>query len=236
MVVALIALAVALGGTSYAATQLPRNSVTTKQLKNNSVTSAKVKDRSLRSRDFAAGQLPAGERGPAGPTGPQGERGPAGSPDTSNFFTKSESDARFLASGGTAANSNQLEGLGSDEFVQGSGRRTFSNFLATPGNSTSEAIPVMGFIDMACNGGATAATVRIRAATGVNLGVITDDGVGGVTREFVTGGTQSLPVTYTPDGHVTWYVTVANERRQIDAWVAAAGTGCLADTVSDSAR
>ena len=71
-VIALIALAVAVGGTSYAATSLPRNSVGTKQLKKSAVTSAKVKDASLLKRDFKAGQLPAGPAGSAGPTGPAG--------------------------------------------------------------------------------------------------------------------------------------------------------------------
>src|SRR5262245_6868265 len=42
MVVACIALAVALGGTSYAAIKLPRNSVGTKQLRNNAVSTAKL--------------------------------------------------------------------------------------------------------------------------------------------------------------------------------------------------
>jgi hypothetical protein len=60
LVVACVALAVALGGTSYAALRLPRNSVTTVQ----------VKDFSLLSRDFKKGQLPAGPQGPAGPPGP----------------------------------------------------------------------------------------------------------------------------------------------------------------------
>jgi hypothetical protein len=45
LVVSLIALFVALGGTSYAAiTTLPANSVGTKQLKNNAVTGSKLKD------------------------------------------------------------------------------------------------------------------------------------------------------------------------------------------------
>ena len=45
MVISLIALFVALGGTSYAAvTALPSNSVGTSQLKNNAVTKAKIKD------------------------------------------------------------------------------------------------------------------------------------------------------------------------------------------------
>jgi hypothetical protein len=42
-VIALLALFVALGGTTYAATSLPKNSVGTKQLKKNAVTSKKIK-------------------------------------------------------------------------------------------------------------------------------------------------------------------------------------------------
>jgi hypothetical protein len=81
LIVSIVALVVALGGTGYAAIKLPRNSVGAAQLKRNAVTSAKVKDRSLRARDFAAGQLPAGApgaTGPQGPIGPQGLPGPKG--------------------------------------------------------------------------------------------------------------------------------------------------------------
>ena len=49
MVVACIALTVALGGTSYAAIKLPRNSVGAKQLKRNAVTSPKVKNNAITS-------------------------------------------------------------------------------------------------------------------------------------------------------------------------------------------
>jgi hypothetical protein len=70
MVIACLALAVALGGTSYAATVLPRNSVGTVQLKNDAITAAKVKNFSLVRQDFRPGQLPVGPRGPAGPAGP----------------------------------------------------------------------------------------------------------------------------------------------------------------------
>ncbi|HZQ63938.1 MAG TPA: hypothetical protein VFA66_01765 [Gaiellaceae bacterium] len=78
MIVACLALAVALAGTSYAATALPRNSVGVLQLKNNSVTAAKVKNGTLLRADFKSGQLPVGPRGPAGPPGPAGPAGPAG--------------------------------------------------------------------------------------------------------------------------------------------------------------
>lgn len=62
MAVACLALLVGLAGTGYAATRLPKNSVTTVQ----------VKDFSLLSRDFKRGQIPAGKQGPPGPAGPAG--------------------------------------------------------------------------------------------------------------------------------------------------------------------
>jgi len=84
MIVALLALLVALGGTSYAAFKLPKNSVGGKQLKKNSVTSAKVKNHSLKGTDFANGSLPAGPKGATGATGPQGPKGDSGN---TNAFT-----------------------------------------------------------------------------------------------------------------------------------------------------
>lgn len=80
-VIATIALLVALAGTGYAATSLPKNSVGARQLQNNSVTTSKVKNHSLLKLDFAAGQVPTGPRGPVGPPGPPGStgsRGPTG--------------------------------------------------------------------------------------------------------------------------------------------------------------
>jgi hypothetical protein len=73
-----LALMVALGGTSYAAVALPKNSVGNKQLKTNAVTSSEVKDRTLRSKDFRAGELPAGPRGFAGAPGPKADTGATG--------------------------------------------------------------------------------------------------------------------------------------------------------------
>ena len=87
MIVACASLIVALGGVSYAAAVLPKNSVGTAQLqknavssaklKRNAVTEAKVKDGSLLAADFKAGQLAAGPQGPKGDTGPKGDPGPA---------------------------------------------------------------------------------------------------------------------------------------------------------------
>jgi hypothetical protein len=83
LVIAVAALVVALGGTSYAALHLGAGSVGAKQLKRNSVRSSKVANGSLLARDFKAGQLPAAKRGtpgPAGAQGPQGDQGAAGQP------------------------------------------------------------------------------------------------------------------------------------------------------------
>jgi hypothetical protein len=82
-VVATMALFVALGGSSYAALNLPKNSVGSAQLKPNSVTSAKVKRGSLTASDlktdsFRGRRGATGKTGPTGLTGPTGPRGPAG--------------------------------------------------------------------------------------------------------------------------------------------------------------
>jgi hypothetical protein len=107
-VISTVALIVALGGTSYAAITLPKNSVGSKQIKKNAVTSAKVKNSSLTGSDvknssltgsdvkngsltgsdvkngsltgakLAPGSVPAGPAGPQGPAGPKGDTGPKG--------------------------------------------------------------------------------------------------------------------------------------------------------------
>ena len=84
-VIASLALFIALGGISWAAVALPKNSVGTTQLKKNAVTGAKlgrdavtgakVRNGSLLASDFKAGQVPSG---PAGAQGPKGDTGPPG--------------------------------------------------------------------------------------------------------------------------------------------------------------
>jgi hypothetical protein len=68
-----LALFVALGGTSYAASQLPKNSVGSRQIKANAVTSPKVKNGSLSSKDFSKSAKAA----LTGATGAKGDPGPS---------------------------------------------------------------------------------------------------------------------------------------------------------------
>ena len=88
MLVALLALFVALGGTSYAVVTLSKNSVKSKHIAKGAVkradiakgavNSAKVANGSLLGADFAAGQLPAGPKGDKGDKGDRGETGAVG--------------------------------------------------------------------------------------------------------------------------------------------------------------
>ena len=71
LVIACLSLAIALGGTGYAAVVLPANSVGTKQLINGSVVAAKVKAHSLVAANFKTGELPAGPRGADGLPAPR---------------------------------------------------------------------------------------------------------------------------------------------------------------------
>jgi len=74
MVVALLALAIALGGTSYAAVTLPRNSVGPRQIRAGAVRSSEIKNRSIALTDLSvrARRALRGQRGPVGPPGPAG--------------------------------------------------------------------------------------------------------------------------------------------------------------------
>lgn len=81
-----LALVVALGGTSYAAVAIPKNSVGSPQIINSSVKSKDVKNGSLKGVDFKAGEIPAGAQGPAGPAGPAGAVGPQGPVGPSNGY------------------------------------------------------------------------------------------------------------------------------------------------------
>jgi len=81
LTVSVMALIVAMGGTSYAAGMFG-----SKDIKDDSIRSVDVRDNTLRSKDVRDGTLrkkdlrfdPTGQQGPAGPPGPVGPQGPAG--------------------------------------------------------------------------------------------------------------------------------------------------------------
>jgi hypothetical protein len=98
--IACVALAVALGGTSYAALSLPANSVGTKQLKRNAVIGSKVKPHSLTGRDIDLSTL-------------------GRVPLSVNAAHASSADtATTAADASRAANADQLGGLAASAYQQ----------------------------------------------------------------------------------------------------------------------
>lgn len=76
--IGLLALFIALGGTSYAAAKLPKNSVGSAQIRTGAVTQSKLQ-KSLQTKLAKAGAAgPAGAPGPTGATGAQGPKGDTG--------------------------------------------------------------------------------------------------------------------------------------------------------------
>jgi hypothetical protein len=135
-VIATLALFIALGGASYAAVKLPRNSVGAKQLKKGAVTPAKL---AVASTKALTG--PAGPAGPAGPQGPVGLQGPKGDPATSILAHVSETGKLISGSGGVKGS----------ELVEKAYEVKFNrdirgcNFQFTPDRGGGE--PVVGFVE-----------------------------------------------------------------------------------------
>ncbi|WP_146175346.1 hypothetical protein [Paraconexibacter algicola] len=112
-VMATFAVFVALGGSSYAAITLPRNSVGDKQIRTAAVRSSEVRDRSLGVRDLSLDARKS-LRGVAGPAGPAGTQGPAGQSATA-FFAVVAPSGSFVR--GNASSGGKAGGFGSYNVV-----------------------------------------------------------------------------------------------------------------------
>lgn len=107
-VVACIALFVALGGASYAAFKLPKNSVGTKQIKNNAITAAKIKNGAV-----TGGKINVSSLG----TVPSATH--AASADTASHATSADTASR-AGSATSADDASALDGLPSSAFAASS--------------------------------------------------------------------------------------------------------------------
>jgi hypothetical protein len=94
LVISLVALFVALGGTTYAATSLPKNSVGTKQLKSGAVTKKKINKKTIATLRGARGL-----HGATGATGPPGTAGAPGAPGpTASAYAQNQNTFAFVDS------------------------------------------------------------------------------------------------------------------------------------------
>jgi hypothetical protein len=109
LAIALLALFVALGGTSYAVSkigsrQIVNNTIRSDDLRDNSIQSRDIRDHSLLAKDFKAGQLPKGPKGDTGAPGQPGSPGSAAGTVISgstgeDLVTLQTSEERFAPSG-----------------------------------------------------------------------------------------------------------------------------------------
>jgi hypothetical protein len=156
MLVALLALCVALGGTAIATTTSnggdPAAAAAKKKRKlvpKNTVNSASVINNSLKLTDFKKaerGKL----KGDQGAQGIQGIQGPPGTPDG---YTKADADGKFLGKGDKAADSEQLDGKDSTEFIQGDGSQTFRQGVFNDAftDGTFLTVPGIGHLGFTCS-------------------------------------------------------------------------------------
>lgn len=128
---------------SITGAELKSRSVTRRAIRKGALTGAEIKAGSLTLKQFdpslasllsAPGSVgprgpvgaqgaagPAGSQGPkgdVGPVGPQGPKGDTGTVDTSDFYTKTDSDSRFLATTASAQDSQKLDGRDAGSYAQ----------------------------------------------------------------------------------------------------------------------
>jgi hypothetical protein len=148
-VIACIALAVALSGTSYAAFVLPTGSVGSKQVKNRSIKTVDIGKRTIAALKGQRG--PQGPAGVPGPQGPAGIPGPAGGDLAGNYPNPSiradavagpeVADDSLTGSDvaeatlGKVPNADKLDGFDSSAFARFARTRVFLDLPAIPASA-----------------------------------------------------------------------------------------------------
>lgn len=143
LVISILALFVALGGTSYAVTQLPKNSVGTPQLKKNAVTGAKVKDGSLSGTDLdlaTLGTVPSASSANRADSAQTADRaGTAGSAGTANSATTAGTADRATTAGSatSAATATRADSAATADSATTAGSAATANSATTAGSATT---------------------------------------------------------------------------------------------------
>jgi hypothetical protein len=237
-VVGYLALFVALGGTgALAATSLvgPAGKITgCVNKKTGTVRVVKPRAKCKR-RERALAWNQQGSQGQPGSQGPQGETGTV---DTSNFYDKAASDARFLGVGAKAADAEKLDGLDSSQLVQGTGSVWRHSQVRSPGDNDFQYIGapspfpgalgelVLGYTcpNPLTNNG----NLRIRNTSAETLDVFTDNGSSnplyfqlGPNAPFdqpaAPTGEQITFHTHSTSGR-TWWIVVSSVHRASDCF------------------
>jgi hypothetical protein len=203
--VAYVSLFVALGGTSYAASQLPKNSVTSTQIKDgsvksadlakNGVTSTQIKDGSIKSADLVKGVVTTGPAGPAGPAGAGGPGGPQGD----------KGDKGDDGTDGAPGPVGPTEGVATDQFTQthinpGAEVTADDSAFTTTQDGRLFVSKTMSSANVTCSSGTWALWLTLdnvfvpgSVLTGTTTGtVLRNVTLTGVTKDRITAGAHTL--------------------------------------------
>jgi hypothetical protein len=160
---ATLALFIALGGTTYAATSLPHNSVGAAQIRSNAVgaseirrnavSGSEIRDGAIGTRDISASARSSlrGSRGLQGPAGPAGPTGAAGTADRAAVDSGGGHDIGTARSVTHQGGSNEY----TVEFTHDVSRCVYSATLAAVQNGPTLEQPPAGRITVAAAGGAS---------------------------------------------------------------------------------
>lgn len=168
--VAYLALFVALSGTAFAATALPRNSVGTAQLKKGAVTGKKIRPGSIAGKQVRKDTL-TGRNIRESTLGRVPLAGRATHAETATSATGAarlggRPPSAFLDAGGTAANADRLDGI--DSAVFGT-TQTYAGMNLEPRDSTATAKAYQGTGAISCTGTPDDFTTRVQLPQGARI-------------------------------------------------------------------
>lgn len=153
-VIGLLALFIALGGTTYAATALPKNSVGAKQLKKNAVTAVKIKNGSVTNPKIGANAITGAKVKDDSLTGADILESSLGKVPSA-AAADSATNATHATTADTATNANALNGYAANgiiRFAQGSNSgNTLLAAADTTVASVSITAPAAGFVEVSAD-------------------------------------------------------------------------------------
>lgn len=222
LVVSLIALVVAMGGTSYAALKLPTNSVGASQIKRNAVTGAKVKNQSLTGADIKLSTLGAvplatrassAARADSATSAATATQAASATNATNATNAVHAGSADNAANAANAANATNATRAGDADTVSGVAIRGFS--YQTPSNGATATLFALGGLTLtaSCSAG------RVDARTSVDNAYITsswvtpgDVAVGDADTDFDTTDTFLANVVLAAKAGSIEYVRPGGQR------------------------
>ncbi len=198
-VVACLALFIALGGASYAATQLPKNSVGTKQIKKKAVKVGKLGPEAVKAGKLAKNAVTTNRIRDNAVTGAKvnettlGKVPSAGQADVANRAnTAAQADRASAADTATKAqDAATLDGRGSEAFVGGGGESLAGRaLLQLAGGGKQHILDIPGYGEVVGGCGSGGAAIAFINEAGANLRVISVAGTE-VAAETIGVGLRS---------------------------------------------